>query len=103
MHDAKLTQLETASRAAVEDVAKEVLKVAKSLAPRASGKLRRSGKVESDWKSVSVVFRAPHAWLQHERLDYEHPKGGQPKYLEAAVDQVGVKRQIVDGVRARLK
>ena len=25
---------------------------------------------------------APYALVQHERLDYEHPKGGQAKYLE---------------------
>ena len=103
VYDAKLTQIELAAREATVETAKEVLKVAKELAPKESGKLRRSGKVEVDFKNVSVVFRAWYAWIQHERLDYKHPKGGQAKYLEAAVDQVGVQAKIVDGVRARLK
>lgn len=103
VYDAKLTQIEQAAQAATMETAKEVLRVAKTLVPKESGKLRRSGKVETDFKSVSVVFRAWYAWIQHERIDYKHPRGGQAKYLEAAVDQVGVRAKIVDGVRARLK
>lgn len=103
MHDAKLTQIEQAAMAATVDTAKAVLKQARANAPKDEGKLARSGRVEVGFNEVSVAFRAPHAWLQHERLDYQHPQGGQAKYLEAAVDQVGASRAIVDGVRARLK
>ena len=103
MYDAKLTQIEQAAQAALVDTAKEVLKTAKTLVPVDDGDLKRSGKVKAQWQDVAVVFRAPHAWLQHERLDFEHPNGGQAKYLEAAVDQVGVEAAIVGAVRARLR
>ncbi|MBB1511974.1 HK97 gp10 family phage protein [Tessaracoccus sp. MC1627] len=103
VYDAKLTQIEQAAQAAMVETAKEVLRVAKSLAPKESGKLRRSGKVETDFKSVSVVFKGRYAWIQHERLDFKHPNGGQAKYLEAAVEQSGAKQKIADGVRVRLK
>jgi len=29
-----------------------------------------------------VVFNTPYATLQHEELEFEHPKGGEAKYLE---------------------
>lgn len=102
-HNAKLTDIEKAARDALRDVAKDVLRVARELAPVDEGKLRRSGKIRVDDKDVIVRFTAPHAFLQHERLDYQHPHGGQAKYLEAAVERVGVEKAIVSGVQARLR
>lgn len=101
-NNAKLTAIEKAARDALQDAAKDVLKKAKELAPKDSGELRRSGRVKVDDVNVAVTFKAQHAWLQHERLDYEHPNGGGPKYLERAVDEVGVEAQIIKGVTARL-
>ena len=103
VYDAKLTQIEQAAQAALVDTAKAVLKQARANAPKDDGKLARSGRVEVGFKEVSVAFRTPYAWIQHERLDYQHPHGGQAKYLEAAVDQVGVVADIKSGVQARLK
>ena len=103
MYDAKLTQIEQAAQAALVDTAKAVLKQARANVPKESGKLARSGRVEVGFKEVAVAFRAPHAWLQHERLDFEHPNGGQAKYLEAAVDQVGVGQMVAGKVAARLR
>ncbi|MFE9232052.1 HK97 gp10 family phage protein [Cellulosimicrobium funkei] len=101
-NNAKLTEIEKAARSALEDTAKDVLKEAKELAPKDSGELRRSGRVSVEDVAVRVVFRAPHAWLQHERLDYQHDDGG-PKYLERAVEEVGVEADIISGVMARLR
>ena len=103
MHDAKLTEIQAAAQAALVEVATEVLKRAQELAPVLDGKLKGSGRVEVDDLEVRVVFRAPHAWLQHERLDYQHPKGGKDKYLESAVGDVGAAEHVADGVRAMLK
>lgn len=103
MNDAKLTQIEQAAQAALVDTAKAVLKQAKANAPKESGKLARSGRVEVGFKEVAVAFRAPHAWIQHERLDYQHPKGGKAKYLESAVGEVGAAQHVADGVRARIR
>lgn len=101
-HNAKLTEIEKAARAALQDVAKDVLKVAKQYAPREDGDLRKSGKVNVDDTTVIVRFTAPHAWLQHERLDYAHDEGG-AKFLERAVDEVGSANAVVSGIQARMR
>ena len=101
-NNAKLTEIEKAARDALQDAAKEVLKVAKQKAPADTKGLRRSGRVLVDDVTVRVVFRSPHAWLQHERLDYKHDEG-EAKYLERAVEEVGVEAEIISDVTARLK
>lgn len=104
MHNAKLTEIERAAREALRnDVAKPILKRARELAPSDEGDLRKSGKIAVDDKTVTVAFRAKHAWLQHERLDYEHPNGGQAKYLETAVQEIASPATVLAGVQARLK
>lgn len=45
---------------------------------RTSGEVRKTGPLRYE-----VGFNVPWAEVQHERLDYEHPQGGGPKYLEA--------------------
>lgn len=100
-HNAKLTELEKAARAGLQDAAKKVLKLAKENAPYEDGVLRRSGRVGVNDVNVVIKFTAPHAWLQHERMDYEHPQGG-AKFLERAVDEIGV-QAVIEGVRARVR
>ncbi len=102
MHNAKLTAIEKAARAELQATAKDVLKVAQQLAPEDEKTLIRSGKVKVDDLDVIVTFTAGHAFLQHERLDYKHTKG-QAKYLEKAVEVVGVENAVVSGVQARLR
>ncbi len=101
-NNAKLTEIDKAAREALRDTAKDVLKLAKQKAPADTKELRRSGRVLVDDVTVRVVFRSPHAWLQHERLDYQHDDG-EAKYLERAVDEVGVEADIIAGVIARLR
>ena len=101
-HNAKLTELEKAARAGLQDGAKKVLKRARELVPVDDGDLRKSGKVSVDDVYVVVKFTGPHAWLQHERLDYQHPSGGQAKYLEQAVAELGI-GAMVEGVAARVR
>lgn len=103
IYDAKLTAVQQAAQAGLDEAAKQVLAVAKTLAPVDTGALRRSGKVKSSWLETAVVFTAPHAVLQHERLDYKHPGGGQAKYLEAAVEQVDVGAVVAGAVKAKLR
>lgn len=102
-HNAILTELEKAAREAVRDTAKKVLARAKENAPKDEGTLRRSGKVHVNDTEVRVAFKAPHAWLQHERLDYKHPAGGGPKYLERAVEEVGAEADIISGIKVRIR
>lgn len=101
-NNAKLTEIEKAAREALRDTAKDVLRLAKQKAPADTKALRASGRVLVDDVTVRVVFRSPHAWLQHERLDYKHDDG-EAKYLEHAVDEVGVEADIISGIEARLR
>lgn len=56
------------------------------LAPILTSHLRGSGHVEVEESlgrvDVTVSFDTPYAAKQHEELDYNHPRGGQAKYLE---------------------
>lgn len=57
------------------------------------GVLRSSGYVsapqgEGVKASVEVGFGTQYAVPQHERMDYRHPRGGGPKYLERAIAAV---------------
>lgn len=57
------------------------------------GVLRSSGYVSAPQgdgakASVEVGFGTVYAVPQHERMDYQHPRGGGPKYLERAVEAV---------------
>lgn len=60
-------------------------------APVDEGHLKASVRRETDFKiaviqgalqiSQNVVAQTPYAFVQHEREDFNHPKGGQAKYL----------------------
>ena len=70
------------------DIGNDLLSKAVQLAPIDKGDLRGSGKCEqaSDG-SVSVTFNTPYALRQHEEMGYNHPNGGQAKYLEQPYNQ----------------
>jgi Bacteriophage HK97-gp10, putative tail-component len=79
------------ARAALVATAEEVLAAAKRDAPydpAGTKHLRDSGAVEpvqyraGGIMSVDIVFKVPWAAKQHERMDFHHPHGGTPKYLE---------------------
>ena len=82
---------------------REVLKVARERAPEDEGGLKKSGRVVAEDLEVIVKFTAPHAWLQHEKLEYEHPNGGQAKYLESAALETDIAAPVAKHVRAVLK
>lgn len=47
--------------------------------------------------AVYVSFNTPYARRQHEELEWEHPKGGGPKYLENPFNRLKSKvRRLVD-------
>lgn len=85
MFDKKLKDIERATPQAIKDVTLDLLGKAVNLAPVDTGDLRGSGKAEfsDDGKSGTVSFNTPYAIRQHEELDYNHPQGGQARYLAA--------------------
>lgn len=52
-----------------------------------------------------VGFNTPYALVQHERLDFNHPKGGKAKYLEGNLQQQADRYQgnLSDRLREALK
>lgn len=103
-----VTEVRKALALEMEEMAREVLVEAQRLAPKDTLELVESGYVEqtSDGPHYRyseggrerlgrspgwvVGFRAPHAAIQHERLDYYHDDG-QAKYLETAMDNVAAR------------
>lgn len=72
---------------ALKTIAADLKGKAVRLAPVETGDLRGSAwykvkKVGGGYEAT-VGFTEPYALIQHERLDFNHPKGGQAKYLEA--------------------
>lgn len=77
----RLSEVPAPVLAAFREEAAELLEVSKAEAPHEDGELEDSGHLEDTSEGVDVVFDAPYALYQHERLDLYHPTGG-AKYLE---------------------
>ena len=99
IHTARLTDIEEAAMNGLEEAGRHALALAKERVPVDDGVLKRSGKVVRGDLDVSVKFTAPHAHLQHENLEYHHPHGGQPKFLESAALETDVGAFVADAVR----
>lgn len=97
-----LSLYEGAVQAALKKAAQEALREARKLAPVDDGELRKSGRVNVDDLTVQVSFTGPYAVLQHENLDYQHPSGGQAKFLEQAVQNVSPLQIIAAEMRRAL-
>lgn len=100
-----LNRIEGASNEAVRDVCFDLLGRSVELAPIEDGELRGSGKVEFEEDGNKLVgtvsFNTPYAVVQHEEMSYNHPQGGQAKYLEQPYQQNAERyvRHIADSVR----
>lgn len=76
--------VEKSAMKGLKKLAETILTDAKKLCPVDSGTLRQSGEVKASNKNktVEISFNTPYALKQHEEMGYNHPKGGQAKYLE---------------------
>jgi len=90
----------------LNDAAKIAQEAARERAPRDTGGLAESISIDKASPrqaapSSRVYSNARHAVPQHERLDYEHPNGGQAKYLETAVleSRAAVEAAVAEHVR----
>lgn len=77
-----LSNMDSVNNKALRDVGLDLLGKSVDLAPVDKGDLRGSGSSHFEDNTVTVGFSEPYAVSQHEHLEYEHPKGGQAKYLE---------------------
>jgi hypothetical protein len=79
--------IQNATEQSLQEVALDVIGKARELAPLDTGDLRSSGYAKVEGLNVELGFTAPYALIQHERLDFKHPRGGQAKYLEQPLKQ----------------
>lgn len=84
--DAAKAKLAQASRRALQEVTLDLIGKAITRAPIDTGDLRGSGAseviTEGQQDIGAVGFGTPYAVIQHESLDFDHPNGGEAKYLE---------------------
>lgn len=83
-----LNAIEQAVQDGLKEAGEALLKESNARAPVDSGDLRQAGFVEVDDLTVQVGYKAPKGYpyilRQHEDMDYQHPGGGGPKFLENA-------------------
>lgn len=96
-----------AAEEAVRRVGEDLLGEAQRLAPVEEGTLRGSGELEVENTAAlspragseivaTVSFNTVYAARQHEETEWNHPKGGQAKYLEAPLhDRAGRYEHII--------
>lgn len=102
-------RVRVAAEGAVRRAAEDLLGKAQRLAPVEEGTLRGSGDVEVDASGSTIVatvaFNAVYAARQHEETGWEHPKGGQAKYLEQPLreDAARYDRVIATAMEAALR
>lgn len=86
-----VANVQNATDAGVKEGLEHLLQVSLRLVPEDSGDLRSSGKVVIEGRGKGSVQygttpeTAQYALVQHERMDFKHPRGGQAKYLENAM------------------
>lgn len=97
-----LTIFEQAVQDALKKAGQTALKESNTLVPVDDADLKKTGRVNIDDLTVQVSYTGLNAVLQHENLDYQHPNGGQPKFLEQAVRNINPERIIADEMRRRL-
>ncbi|WP_454112830.1 hypothetical protein [Microbacterium maritypicum] len=97
-----LSIYEKAVQTAMRRAARQVLASAKERSPTLTGESDDSGFVATDDLTVQVGFTSLVSRLNHENLDYKHPQGGEPKFLETASDEVDMEAIAAEELRKGL-
>lgn len=107
--DALAGSVELAARSAALAGASLIKDEAVQRTPVETGTLRNSAKVdvgaEGGRVRAVVSYNTPYAARQHEEVGWNHPGGGEAKYLENAVTakRAEVERVIADAIRNAVK
>lgn len=78
----RAAKVKTFTPKAMRDIGQDLLGKSVERAPVDTGDLRGSGFAEVNGNETTVGFTAVYALRQHEELQYNHPQGGEAKYLE---------------------
>lgn len=77
--------VELAARSAALAGASLIKDEAVQRTPVETGTLRNSAKVSTSGSTAAVSYNTPYAARQHEEVGWNHPSGGEAKYLENAM------------------
>lgn len=94
-----LSTVEKAAQDALKEAGRALLARARELSPTDTGQSDKSGFVDVDDLTLQVGFTSLVSRLQHENLEYQHTDGGQPKFLEAAFDEIDIEARLAAKVR----
>ncbi len=83
-----LSLVEQAAQDGLREVAKLTLERSNEMSPTLTGESDESGFIDVDDLSVQVGYTSFVSLRQHEVLDYDHPRGGEPKFLEKAAAEM---------------
>lgn len=101
---AALVGFEERGDGAMRENALDLMARSAQLAPIEIGELRSSAdvrKIANGVYEVGFYGQGIKALVQHERLDFNHPRGGQAKYLEAPfVENIG---RYIENVRKKAR
>ena len=88
MHLPILSTVEKAAQDALREVAEQTLERSNELSPTLTGESDESGFVAVDDLTATVGYSSLVSLLQHEKLEWQHPRGGQAKFLETAAAEM---------------
>ncbi len=83
-----LSLYEQAAQAGLLEIAEQTLVRAKELSPTITGESDDSGFMLVEDLIAQVGFTSFVSLLQHEKLEFRHPNGGEPKFLETAAAEI---------------
>lgn len=85
--DKRISRIKTYTPKAMRDIGQDLLGKSVKRAPLDNADLRGSGFTEVNGTETIVGYTEPYALRQHETLEYNHPKGGEAKYLERPLNE----------------
>lgn len=83
-----LSAIEKAAQDGLREAAERTLERSNELAPELTGESKDSGFIEVDDLTVQIGYTSFVSLLQHEKLEFKHPRGGQAKFLETASEEI---------------
>lgn len=76
--------VQSAKTAALRQAAEAILNESNARVPVESGALKASGSTAVSGDEAAIGYSIVYAARQHEEIGWNHPNGGQAKYLETA-------------------
>lgn len=98
-----LSTVEKAAQDGLRAGGRALLARARELSPTDTGASDKSGFVAIDDLTLQVGFTSHVSLMQHENLDFQHPGGGQAKFLETAAQEVDVLDHVWEHVAKALR